>query len=191
MRISLVSLAAVAALAFATPSSAQVATTMCTDGTPSVTNGRGACSGHGGVDRARTKAARKAVKAEAKEVVQEAKDKGAMVECGDGSMSKTGRGACSRHKGVKIATPPAPMSKMSPAMPAHPAMPAAMQSPMMHPAPASRAMPASPANASSHRAEDSDPTGALAQCKDGMYSHSASRRGACSRHKGVAKWMQP
>lgn len=34
-----------------------------------------------------------------------------------------------------------------------------------------------------------NPSGAIAQCKDGTYSHAKSRQGACSRHGGVAKWM--
>lgn len=52
-------------------------------------------------------------------------------------------------------------------------------------APASRKI----ATAGSGVSENHDPAGAIAQCKDGMYSHSKSRSGACSRHGGVAKWM--
>ncbi|MBA2684591.1 MAG: DUF3761 domain-containing protein, partial [Gemmatimonadaceae bacterium] len=37
--------------------------------------------------------------------------------------------------------------------------------------------------------ENSDATGAVAKCKDGMYSHAAHRTGACSRHGGVAQWL--
>ena len=33
------------------------------------------------------------------------------------------------------------------------------------------------------------PKGATAQCRDGSYSFSTSRRGACSHHGGVAKWL--
>ena len=33
------------------------------------------------------------------------------------------------------------------------------------------------------------PVGATAQCKDGTYSFSQSRRGTCSGHKGVLKWL--
>jgi hypothetical protein len=33
------------------------------------------------------------------------------------------------------------------------------------------------------------PAGATAQCRDGSYSFSKSRRGTCSRHGGVAKWL--
>jgi large subunit ribosomal protein L22e/Meckel syndrome type 1 protein len=36
--------------------------------------------------------------------------------------------------------------------------------------------------------ENSNPAGAIAQCKDGTYSHAKVRTGACSRHGGVAKW---
>ena len=37
-------------------------------------------------------------------------------------------------------------------------------------------------------AEDRNPAGAIAQCKDGTYSHAKARTGACSRHGGVGKW---
>ena len=33
------------------------------------------------------------------------------------------------------------------------------------------------------------PAGATAQCRDGTYSFSQSRRGTCSHHGGVAKWL--
>ena len=33
------------------------------------------------------------------------------------------------------------------------------------------------------------PQGATAQCRDGTYSFSKSRRGTCSHHGGVAKWL--
>ena len=33
------------------------------------------------------------------------------------------------------------------------------------------------------------PKGATAQCGDGSYSFSQSRRGTCSHHGGVAKWL--
>lgn len=34
------------------------------------------------------------------------------------------------------------------------------------------------------------PTGATAECRDGTYSFSQSRRGTCSHHGGVAQWLQ-
>jgi hypothetical protein len=33
------------------------------------------------------------------------------------------------------------------------------------------------------------PKGATAQCRDGTYSFSKNRRGTCSHHGGVAKWL--
>lgn len=33
------------------------------------------------------------------------------------------------------------------------------------------------------------PKGATAHCRDGTYSFSQSRRGTCSHHGGVAKWL--
>src|SRR5258708_2533064 len=33
------------------------------------------------------------------------------------------------------------------------------------------------------------PKGATAQCRDGSYSFSQIRRGTCSHHGGVAKWL--
>ena len=35
----------------------------------------------------------------------------------------------------------------------------------------------------------STPQGATAQCRDGSYSFSQNRRGTCSHHGGVAKWL--
>lgn len=33
------------------------------------------------------------------------------------------------------------------------------------------------------------PSGASAQCRDGTFSFSAHRRGTCSHHGGVARWL--
>jgi hypothetical protein len=33
------------------------------------------------------------------------------------------------------------------------------------------------------------PQGATAQCADGTYSFSQSRKGTCSHHGGIAKWL--
>ena len=100
----------------------------------------------------------------------------AKVTCTDGSLSKPGRGACSRHGGVKgsataVVTP--------------------VPAPEPTPARAAVAKTAAVAKMSSKGGDNNDPIGAIAQCKDGMYSHAANHRGACSRHKGVAKFLKP
>ena len=44
-----------------------------------------------------------------------------------------------------------------------------------------------PVNAS---AQMSAPPGASARCRDGTYSYSHHRRGTCSHHGGVARWLR-
>jgi hypothetical protein len=39
------------------------------------------------------------------------------------------------------------------------------------------------------RTASKDPSGAYAQCQDGMFWHGADRPGACAGHGGVAMWM--
>ncbi len=96
-----------------------VVASVCKDATTSAVSGRGACSGHGGVDSKATEAARKATRAQAKAAKKQAKaaaradektesksekkaEKAAtMVTCTDGTASKGGRGACSSHGGIK------------------------------------------------------------------------------------------
>lgn len=36
---------------------------------------------------------------------------------------------------------------------------------------------------------NSGPLGAIARCRDGAYSFSEHRRGTCSHHGGIAKWL--
>ncbi|HEY6827993.1 MAG TPA: DUF3761 domain-containing protein [Gemmatimonadaceae bacterium] len=168
------------------------ATTVCKDGTTSTTSGRGACSGHGGVDTKATSAAKKAEKSAKKaettpkaEAKTEAKKAAEQVTCSDGTTSKAGRGACSGHGGVRPAGTPA-----ATAAPAPPPPPAAAKSSAARTKAEPATKAATPTQPSSKRGEDNDPKDAIAQCKDGMYSHSANRRGACSRHGGVAKWLK-
>jgi hypothetical protein len=111
---------------------AQVAATICKDGTTSVSSGRGACSGHGGVDR-------KAVSRQKKAARSEAKAAGTLPRA-----SATAR---------------------------------------------TRANSKSAVVRGSGAAEDNNPASAIARCKDGLYSHAKNRRGACSRHGGVASWL--
>jgi hypothetical protein len=49
-------------------------------------------------------------------------------------------------------------------------------------------------NVDNHRVQsptyyDYQPSGASAVCRDGSYSFSQNRRGTCSRHGGVRKWL--
>jgi hypothetical protein len=68
---------------------------VCKDGTKSEASGKGACSGHGGVDSAATAAAAKAARSKGKAAAQ--------VRCADGTFSKGGQGACSGRGGIKKA----------------------------------------------------------------------------------------
>jgi hypothetical protein len=100
MRLRSVLLATLSAVVFtASPMHAQAPASVCVDGTTSTATGRGACSGHGGVDAKATAAARKAA---------------STVTCSDGSTSKGGRGACSGHGGVKPANATAAPAAASP-----------------------------------------------------------------------------
>src|ERR1700716_3328571 len=84
---------------------AQAAATICKDGTTSVSSGRGACSGHGGVNKKAITHQKKVVKNEVKAAQAVAKrTPGAQVTtlCVDGTTSNsTGRGTCSGHGGAK------------------------------------------------------------------------------------------
>jgi hypothetical protein len=109
---------AAAGLVFAVSATAQAqksTSTPCKDGTTSTAIGRGACSGHGGVDGEKLAAQKKAAhaareaakktakaeeKAESKAVKREEKAAATMVKCTDGTTSKGGRGACSHHGGI-------------------------------------------------------------------------------------------
>lgn len=185
--------------AFPAIGSAQAAATICKDGTTSAAKGRGACGQHGGVDAAATKSAKVAARAakRAEKAAEKAEEKaadkvadksekataraGAAVNCTDGTTGTAGRGACSHHGGVAGASSTAPAAE--PATGAIPSPRASSRAAARSNAGAARAEPSSGAR------EDNDPSGALAQCKDGMYSHSANRRGACSRHGGVKQWL--
>jgi hypothetical protein len=179
MRAPILSLVATVWLLHSAPAFAQGAATICKDGSTSAASGRGACADHGGVDKSATKQATRAVKSEQKAEIHSAKAAGTPVACADGSTSNPGRGACSHHGGVRIAGSAA--GTIAPLAPAREARLARENSTPLS-ASATTVAP-------SRRGEDNDPTGAIAQCRDGLYSHAANHRGACARHKGVAKWM--
>jgi large subunit ribosomal protein L22e/Meckel syndrome type 1 protein len=90
--------------------------------------------------------------------------------------TKAGNANKAACKGAAIAAAakpaPKPIAK-SAAKPA--AMPKSVSAPKATPAAAST--------------ENSNPAGAIAQCKDGSYSHAKAHTGACSRHGGVGKWL--
>jgi hypothetical protein len=156
--------APVVSLAQDTSSSTQVT---CMDGTTSPHGGRGACSGHGGINKSASTSTSSTAPAPAASTTPAAAAApastatAATVTCNDGTSSKGGRGACSGHGGVnKSATGGATT-----------AAPAA--------APAAAAAPASTAAASTTTAA------AMVTCTDGTSSKGG--RGACSGHGGINK----
>lgn len=181
----LVSLALVAAAA-AGPriARAQAVGTVCKDGTTSTAKGRGACGKHGGVDPAATKAARDAARP-AKPATKKVER---VVTCADGTTATSGRGACSHHGGVQGAASTKEDAKdekrsdadASTREEAHARQRATVET---------RGSTSARASGALGGREDNDPAGAIAQCTDGLYSHAANRRGACSRHGGVKQWL--
>lgn len=170
---------------------AQQATSTCRDGTTSSVTGRGACTAHGGVDSKATSRAMKAASKNAKPEVRGAVTAGASVTCGDGTSSAAGRGACSHHGGVKMAAGATAAPAAAPTIAPIPA-PAAVSNRAATPRASARAADRTAASAGvtgSGAREDNNPAGAVAKCKDGMYSHARSHRGACGHHGGVAQWM--
>jgi hypothetical protein len=177
----------ISAMAAAVSLQAQAAASICKDGTTSVSTGRGACSGHGGVDRKAVSHQKKVVKREtkaAKAVTRTTAGTQVTTICMDGTTtSSSGRGTCSGHGGARGAE--ATSATTGAAIPA-PRTAAA-------PRASSRARVRANANSAvvrgSGAADDNNPVGAIAQCKDGLYSHAVNRRGACGHHGGVATWM--
>lgn len=172
---------------------AQAAATICKDGTTSVSSGRGACSGHGGVDKKAVSHQKKIVKSETKAAKAVTKrTAGAQVTtiCADGTTSNsTGRGTCSGHGGARGAEA---TSKTTGAPIPAPATAAAPRASVPTPRASAKAQTRASSNsavAASHAADDNNPVGAIAKCKDGLYSHATHHRGACGHHGGVASWM--
>ncbi|GAC1299811.1 MAG: hypothetical protein NVS9B2_05240 [Steroidobacteraceae bacterium] len=150
----------------------------CKDGTTSTAAGRGACSGHGGVQKAAK--GKPAAEAPAASPTASAADSAAAT-CKDGTASTaTGRGACSGHGGVQKA------AKGKPAAEAPAASSAAASV-----APAAAKQSTASKSAPAETASNTDPSGATAKCKDGTYSKSQHHSGSCSKHGGVAEWLTP
>ena len=134
--------------------------TICEDGTASAVTGRGVCSGHGGVDAKTTNAAKQDAKA-AKATAKAEKANAADAKVDKAADAGSEKAAKADKKADKaVALTTAKASKSV---------------------------------AKAEKAEDKadkDANGATAQCKDGTYSHAKSHQGACSKHGGVAKFIQ-
>ena len=174
----------------ALPARGQGVATLCKDGTTTTTTGRGACTGHGGVDKKAAKQSARVAKAETKVETKTAKaeTKAAKAET---RAEKKSEKAAQRAAAAPASMPAAaaPVAKPTPA-PVRRTTTAPAASTMPAPPAATRAAatPRAAAPSAAH-VSNTDPTGATALCKDGTYSHSASHRGACARHQGVAKWL--
>lgn len=105
-----------------------------------------------------------------------------MVGCKDGTTSVAGRGACSHHGGVGRETERAEPTRES--------RPSSRTEPTREAHPTSRTE-TTHADSPAERGEgvDNNASGATARCKDGAYSHAVHHTGACSRHGGVAIWL--
>ena len=179
--------AALISIMAATSLQAQAAASICKDGTTSLSSGRGACSGHGGVDRKAVSHQKKVVKREtkaAKAVTRNTAGTQVTTICMDGTTSNsTGRGACSGHGGARGAEATSTTSGTPIPAPRTAAVPRA----------SARARTQANVNSAVVRgsggADDNNPVGAIARCRDGLYSHAVNRRGACGHHGGVASWM--
>jgi hypothetical protein len=192
-KLMLSALVGVVTLLSAASLNAQAAATICKDGTTSVSAGRGACSGHGGVDKKSVSHQKKVVKSEtkaAKAVTKRTPGTQVTTICADGTTSNsTGRGTCSGHGGAKGAEA---TSKTTGAPIPAPATAASPRASVPTPRASARASTRASSNSAvvgSGAADDNNPAGAIAKCKDGLYSHAAHRRGACGHHGGVATWM--
>jgi len=113
------------------------------------------------------------------------------VTCKDGSKSAGGRGACSGHGGIMVASARAKVAEKHAAKAEVKAQKADAKAAKAAAkaevkADAKAAKVAAKAEA---RADDRDARGATAECRDHYFSHAAKHQGACSRHGGVARFL--
>lgn len=152
--------AAPAAAASAAPSDAAAGGGVtCKDGTSSVKGGRGACRGHGGIDKAAKSGAGAAAASTAAAPAAAGSDtatSASSVTCKDGSTSAHGgRGACRGHGGIdKGARSGAGSASTAASTPPASAAPSALPAPAATPA----APGAPPATASARTAPSAAPT---------------------------------
>lgn len=117
----------------------------------------------------------------------------AAVICKDGKTSVSTRGACSGHGGVASRT----VSRRTivtrrGTTPAVAFVRPGVARSVVVPRASERAVERANANSAVRRSvaiDNSNPRGAIARCKDGFYSHAATRRAACAYHGGVARWL--
>jgi hypothetical protein len=158
-------------LAFvAAPAPAMADTVTCADGTTSQA-GRGACSHHGGVKKART------TKREAPRTTRTTKPD--RVRCEDGTYSDvSGRGACSHHGGI-AGEGPIKLDRFDPFGRDEGTQ---ARVPRDEPKPRKR-------KTSWWGSDEPRPGEPLARCRDGSLSYSKHHRGTCSQHGGVRDWL--
>jgi len=119
----------------------------------------------------------------------------ATTNCADGTTSSArGKGACSGHGG--IAKKGAKASAKADAKVAKSSAKADTKAAVKADTKTTKAADKLAAKSAmadvkqSAKSASTDAAGATAKCKDGTYSHAASRQGACSRHGGVAEWLK-
>lgn len=118
----------------------------------------------------------------------------ATTTCTDGTTSSaTGKGACSGHGGIaKKGAKASAKADAKVAKSSAKADKAAMKTDAKTTKAADKlaAKSATSDVKQAAKSANNDAAGATAKCKDGTYSHAASRQGACSRHGGVAEWLK-
>lgn len=118
----------------------------CKDGTTSPHGGRGACSGHGGINKSASAGSGAAPAAPAAAPAAPAAASSGAVTCKDGTTSPHGgRGACSGHGGINKSAPAGTAAPAAAAPAAAPPAPAAPATPAAAAAPAAKAAPPTPA----------------------------------------------
>lgn len=168
-------LAAIVALAPFALGAQATASITCKDGTTSAATGRGACSGHGGVDKS-AKATKSSSKASTK--VAKADSKAAKAAANADSKAVKADTKTDVKADTKSATKSAKAAEKTTSK--------AVASDVKETGKSANATVAT----ASKTGVNTDPTNATAKCKDGTYSHAATHRGACSRHGGVAEWLK-